>query len=110
MTNALRLPPHSAITHCTFTMHLDRVTPKGRRSVEQALVECLPSPSQLTDFATSPLFSEWFTQWRRTPGQRGTAECNQLLTGSPEEVECLRERLDELSRSYGFTVALTRGD
>lgn len=104
MTNALRLPHLAPATHSTASLRLTAVPSRARRRVEDALVECLPAPSQITDYATDPLYAEWFTQWQRTPGKRGMVDCAQLLTGSPEELGKLRLRLEELSGEWGFDV------
>lgn len=104
MTNALRLPHVAPATDSTASLRLTAVPVRARRLIEEALVRCLPAPSQITDYSSDPLYTEWFTQWHRTPGQRRMVECSQLLTGSPEGLGELKRALDDLSCSWGFNV------
>ncbi|MDO4685395.1 MAG: hypothetical protein Q4A92_02515 [Corynebacterium sp.] len=75
-----------------------------RRTVEDAMVECIQTPADYADATFDVFASEWFTQWHRTaPGLIG---CRQVLTGDVSELALLGEVVETLGREYGFHASL----
>ncbi|AJK69367.1 hypothetical protein [Corynebacterium marinum] len=83
-----------------------------RSRVETAMVVCIPSDSEISYADADPLTAEWFTAWRRCDdaGDGPRIACNQLITGTDEELCRLRTVVENLARNHGFTAELTLGD
>ena len=110
MTRALTHPRSMRDTQMAFTMRLTSVPVAARLVVEEAMVECLRSPSQISLPGQDPLTANWFTAWRTTPGMRRRVDCDQLLSGHPEEVRDLELRLDALAEAWGFSTEIICAD
>ncbi|QCB28902.1 hypothetical protein [Corynebacterium endometrii] len=88
-----------------------------RPRIERAMVDCLVSESYLSIPGADPLEASWCTRWRRDAvstralalgvgGQRGGLSCREVLTGTPGEIEALRERVAALAERYGFNAGV----
>ncbi|MDO5076021.1 hypothetical protein [Corynebacterium sp.] len=97
------LPTTVCSLHAVLTIHGMPI--RLRRTVEDAMVECIHSPADYAEATFDDVFaSEWFTQWRRTaPGLIG---CRQVITGDALELEHLGDVLAALGREHGFHVSV----
>ena len=97
------LPTSVCSLHAVLTIHGMPI--RLRRTVEDAMVECIQSPADYAAATFDDVFaSEWFTQWRRTaPGLIG---CRQVITGDAHELAQLSDVLDALGREHGFHVSV----
>lgn len=62
-----------------------------RREVERAMVDCIPSASELFIPGQSAEDAHWYTRWVRTP--RGVS-CREVITGTSEELAALDAELE----------------
>lgn len=90
--------------HTTAVLTITAMPTRLRMAVEDALVTCVPSESQLYVPGADPLTAAWCTQWR--PEARGLAGCRQVITGTEAELADLAVRLGELAWIGGFEASV----
>ncbi|AKK03613.1 hypothetical protein [Corynebacterium epidermidicanis] len=97
---------HEVCTASTAVLAIDRMPRSLRRTVEDLMVDCLTSPSQLYVPGADPLTAAWCTQWHRSQSAPGTIACRQVLTGSLAELELFDAAVAKLALAHGFIVDL----
>lgn len=79
-----------------------------RPTIESAMVVCIPSPSELDFSGQDPLTADWCTSWRRSPDNRRTVECREMITGTDRELGYLRAVLSGLAEEHDFEALVNR--
>ncbi|ALC06425.1 hypothetical protein CDES_10220 [Corynebacterium deserti GIMN1.010] len=93
-------PAHTAV------LEISAMPSELRQTVESAMVVCIPSPSELSGSNKDPLTAHWFTAWRRDPFELGLTECREVITGTQQELNKLRDMLENLADEHMFEVEL----
>ncbi|WIM70198.1 hypothetical protein QP028_12590 [Corynebacterium suedekumii] len=81
-----------------------------RRSIETAMVVCVPSESDLSVPGADPLTADWFTAWRRSAGPGVRVACRQVITGTESEMAALERVVSQLAHEHDFTAELSLVD
>ena len=98
-----------------------------RPAIERAMARCIRSESEFIVPGDDPLTAQWCTRWRRDPlwdvvgikadnvdkGEADNASCagigcQQVLTGTPSELEALGRAVEMLAEEYGFRGVVKR--
>ena len=106
-----------------------------RPAIERAMARCIRSESEFIVPGDDPLTAQWCTRWRRDPlwdvvsmnadntittdadnvvkGETANAGCTgigcqQVLTGTPSELEALGRAVEMLAGEYGFRGVVKR--
>lgn len=98
-----------------------------RPAIERAMARCIRSESEFIVPGDDPLTAQWCTRWRRDPvwdivgagtdnaASREAANagcagigCQQVLTGTPSELEALGRAVEMLAGEYGFRGVVKR--
>lgn len=74
-------------------LEIEDASPRVRRVVERAMVDCIPSVSALVIPGQHVEDAHWYTRWIRTPSG---VSCREVITGTSEELAALDAELDHL--------------
>lgn len=96
----------SAPVACTAVLSIDGLPRSLRLAVEELMVRCIPSPSELVVPGIDPMDACWFTKWERSGHNPRLLSARQVLTGTPEELECFVRELSALAVARGFQASL----
>ena len=101
-----------AATASTAVLTITGMPRALRQQIETAMVVCVPSDSQLHIPGADPLTADWHTTWYRSDGAGPGLHiaCRQALTGTPAELERLRDMVGNLARRHGFHAELALAD
>lgn len=77
-------------------LEIEDASPRERRDVERAMVDCIPSVSELAIPGQHVDDAHWYTRWMRTPYG---VSCREVITGTSEELAALNAELEHLGIS-----------
>ena len=88
-----------------------------RPAIENAMYRCLRSESEFIIPGDDPLSAQWCTRWFRdcpsletlaagVPAPCAGLGCNQVLTGTAQELHALDGAITELAHRHGFAAAV----
>lgn len=104
---------------CTAVLQISGMPRSLRPAIERAMARCIRSESEFIVPGDDPLTAQWCTRWRRDPvwdvvgikddnaGCTGIG-CQQVLTGTPSELEALGRAVEMLAGEYGFRGVVKR--
>ncbi|OFP30962.1 hypothetical protein [Corynebacterium sp. HMSC068G04] len=113
---------------CTAVLQISGMPRSLRPAIERAMARCIRSESEFIVPGDDPLTAQWCTRWRRDPlwdvvginddnaanaakGVDNTGAgigCQQVLTGTPSELEALGRAVEMLAGEYGFRGVVKR--
>ncbi|OFN34216.1 hypothetical protein FQN05_00145 [Corynebacterium aurimucosum] len=113
---------------CTAVLQISGMPRSLRPAIERAMARCIRSESEFIVPGDDPLTAQWCTRWRRDPlwdvvgikadnaanaakGVDNTGVgigCQQVLTGTPSELEALGRAVEMLAGEYGFRGVVKR--
>ena len=120
---------------CTAVLEISGMPRSLRPAIERAMARCIRSESEFIVPGDDPLTAQWCTRWRRDPlwdvgsmnadntittdaanvvkGETANAGCTgigcqQVLTGTPSELEALGRAVEMLAGEYGFRGVVKR--
>ena len=120
---------------CTAVLEISGMPRSLRPAIERAMARCIRSESEFIVPGDDPLTAQWCTRWRRDPlwdvvgvkadnvakGETDNAAnreaanagctgigCQQVLTGTPSELEALGRAVEMLAGEYGFRGVVKR--
>ncbi|HIX79943.1 MAG TPA: hypothetical protein H9978_08455 [Candidatus Corynebacterium faecipullorum] len=112
---------------CTAVLEISGMPRSLRPAIERAMARCIRSESEFIVPGDDPLTAQWCTRWRRDPlwdvvgikadnVDKGEADnagcagigCQQVLTGTPSELEALGRAVEMLAEEYGFRGVVKR--
>ncbi|MFH6889918.1 hypothetical protein [Corynebacterium aurimucosum] len=120
---------------CTAVLEISGMPRSLRPAIERAMARCIRSESEFIVPGDDPLTAQWCTRWRRDPlwdvvsmnadntittdadnvvkGEAANAGCTgigcqQVLTGTPSELEALGRAVEMLAGEYGFRGVVKR--
>lgn len=111
---------------CTAVLQISGMPRSLRPAIERAMARCIRSESEFIVPGDDPLTAQWCTRWRRDPvwdvvgvggdnaesaavGNAGAGiGCQQVLTGTPSELEALGRAVEMLAGEYGFRGVVKR--
>ena len=110
---------------CTAVLEISGMPRSLRPAIERAMARCIRSESEFIVPGDDPLTAQWCTRWRRDSvwdpmsgralGSAAAANagctgigCQQVLTGTPSELEALGRAVEMLAGEYGFRGVVKR--
>ncbi|MDU0479243.1 hypothetical protein QVA66_08320 [Staphylococcus chromogenes] len=91
-------------TASTAVLEIDGLPRSLRLAVEQLMVDCIRSESELFVPGADPLTANWCTRWSRSATNPRTIACRQVLTGTTAELELFDDTLAAFARAKGFAA------
>lgn len=103
---------------CTAVLQISGMPRSLRPAIERAMARCIRSESEFIVPGDDPLTAQWCTRWRRDPlwdvvgikadNTGAGIGCQQVLTGTPSELEALGRAVEMLAGEYGFRGVVKR--
>ena len=91
-----------------------------RPAIERAMARCISSESEFIVPGDDPLTAQWCTRWHRDPVWDPLSGrvpdnadglgigCQQVITGTPSELDALGSAVEMLAGEYGFRGVVKR--
>lgn len=109
---------------CTAVLQISGMPRNLRPAIERAMARCISSESEFIVPGDDPLTAQWCTRWHRDPlwdvvgikadsaapdnaGGLGIG-CQQVITGTPSELDALGRAVEMLAGEYGFRGVVKR--
>lgn len=109
---------------CTAVLQISGMPRSLRPAIERAMARCISSESEFIVPGDDPLTAQWCTRWHRDPlwdvvgikadnaapdnaGGLGIG-CQQVITGTPSELDALGRAVEMLAGEYGFRGVVKR--
>lgn len=105
---------------CTAVLQISGMPRSLRPAIERAMARCIASESEFIVPGDDPLTAQWCTRWHRDPvwdplsgrvpdnaGGLGIG-CQQVITGTPSELDALGRAVEMLAGEYGFRGVVKR--
>ena len=105
---------------CTAVLEISGMPRSLRPAIERAMARCIRSESEFIVPGDDPLTAQWCTRWRRDPlwdvvsmNVPDNADglgigCQQVITGTPSELDALGRAVEMLAGEYGFRGVVKR--